>query len=130
MTTTSITVDTTNKTISVSGDMAVRERVAVVLLGCSAADAAGVVLNVLNPVNSAILAVCDSFTKDGTHFDGTLDLDTDAMVLQFAVSKPGENRKFLLQVFNKVAANQSLIAADWIYVMMNPWTAEVERSAS
>ena len=125
--TTNITVSLTAKSISMSSVIALRERVAVILLGCSAADAAGIRFRVVRPYDNTTLAQTNTWAANGSQFEGTLDLGDDAMLDEFdKVTDPLFMRKFLLLVENVTAGNQSLIISDSFMVSNNTFTAEME----
>lgn len=119
-----ITVDLPSKRVTYSGLMAIREMVAVVLTGCTAADVAGIRLFIREPAGFAEMASCLSFSASGSDFVGTLDLSGAALADEFTGDMANKLRSFFLQVWNTVAGD--LVIADRVYIENNPLSAAVQ----
>ena len=122
-----LTVDLRNKTVSMSGKMAMREIVRVVLLNTGTTDVSGVILNVRRPDTQDVVATCAGFALVGSDIQADLELPEATLLDIFKYDSARMERKFALQVFDSVAANQSCLVEDWVYVMNNSFTSAVQQ---
>ena len=119
-----ITVNLTRKTVSYSGVMSIRERVAVTITGATGSTIAGLILRLLKPDDHAEMAACESFAASGDDFVGTLDLSDAALASEFADDMANKVRSFVLQVWSE--GDNSSVVTDRVYVMNNPLTAAIQ----
>lgn len=120
-TTISIAVTLTAKTVVVTGLMAIRETVAIILTGTGAAGGTDLRLGLVGIVDGekTLLAFSDDLVTDGDHIDGTLDLNTEEMVDFFDGHRPEKIQVVTLAIWD--ITNQQLLVNAPINVKNNPY---------
>jgi len=122
-----VTLDQSDKTLTVTNSVAVRESVTVTLTN-TAPSTAGNLQLILTDRDKSIYARCDYFAAAGTNgATGLLSLNTTELVDFFAELPPGVSRQFYVSVWDQVA--EKLLATGVLPILNNPVSTNTPTAA-
>jgi hypothetical protein len=113
---------TSTKKITLTGQIAIREKVNLSLTGYGVAGAADLVLAIVH--NGALMAKLTPLVDYTTYFGGVLDLNTTEIVAVFDGMAANARVKMSLVLWD--TTNECTIVNDWIMVANNPYDPDME----